>query len=143
MNGSLRATTFFTTHLNSGWAQSTIRAQQLATLGRFILEQFPGTFPSLSCGDFNADVDYDEIRAFSGKSDALVSGLAMLDVWQFVHPLEPRWTWDRRNPHADAVNESSARIDYIFIGVPPDALTGKSIAAGLFGAQPHNGLWPK
>jgi endonuclease/exonuclease/phosphatase family metal-dependent hydrolase len=133
---------FFTTHLNSGWAQSTIRTQQLATIGRFILEQPPGAFPPLLCGDFNADVDFDEIRAFSGKREALVEGLALLDVWPFLHPLEPGWTWDRRNPHVDATNEPSARIDYVFVGFPADGRTGKPIAAGLFGTEPLNGVWP-
>lgn len=76
-------------------------------------------------------IEASTFHAFSGKSDALVAGLVLLDVWRFVRPLEPGWTWDERNSHVDAVTEPSARIDYIFVGFPTAGQTGKPLTAGL------------
>lgn len=133
---------FFTAHLNSGWAQSTIRTQQLTTLGRSMLGQPPAAYPPVLCGDFNADPDFDEIRALSGKRDALAPGLAMIDAWWLLNPRDAGWTWDRRNPHVALTSEPSCRIDYIFVGFPAAGRPGKPLAAGLFGDQPRDGVWP-
>jgi endonuclease/exonuclease/phosphatase family metal-dependent hydrolase len=133
---------FFTTHLNSGWAQSSIRSQQLATVGGLILEHGSGDFPPVFCGDLNAGPDFDEVRALSGKSDPLVPGVSLLDAWWFLNPLEPGWTWDRRNPHVDALNEPSLRIDYIFVGFPGPDRRGRPLTARLFGTQALGGVWP-
>jgi endonuclease/exonuclease/phosphatase family metal-dependent hydrolase len=133
---------FFTAHLNSGWAQSTIRTQQLASMGQFMLEQTPGAFPPILCGDFNADADFDEIRALSGKRDALVPGLALMDAWWLLNPREPGWTWDRRNPHVAATGEPSCRIDYVFTGFVTAGRPGRPVSAGVFGDQSRDGVWP-
>jgi endonuclease/exonuclease/phosphatase family metal-dependent hydrolase len=132
---------FFTTQLNSGWAQSAIRANQLAELGRFILALPAGNFPPAVGGDLNADPDFDEIRAFSGKAPPLTAGLDLLDSWWVLNPTDAGWTWDRANPTVRAIHEPSARIDYLFVGRPRDG-RGEMLTARLFGAEPRDGVWP-
>jgi endonuclease/exonuclease/phosphatase family metal-dependent hydrolase len=128
-------------HLNSGWAQSSIRKTQLAAAGRLLADNLTGEFPPILCGDFNADVDFDEIRALSGKTDPLVDGLALLDLWWVLRPDEAGWTWDRRNPHVAAVGEPSARIDYLFAGYPKADGAGRPLSIRLMADQQFDQLW--
>lgn len=130
----------FVTHLNSSWAQSSIRAEQLAATGRRVVEA-SGDFPPVLCGDFNAAPDFDEIRALSGRRDPLVEGLVLLDAWEVARPLEPGFTWDRRNPHVLASHEPSGRIDYVFVGFPTSG-RGAMVDARLVGDEPVDGIWP-
>jgi endonuclease/exonuclease/phosphatase family metal-dependent hydrolase len=133
----------FVAHLNSGWAQSSIRATQLAATGRAMVDpDRAGDWPAVLCGDFNALPDFDEVRALSGRTDPLVAGLALLDAWEYVHPHEPGWTWDRRNPHVAATFEPAGRIDYVFVGFPDGTGRGQPVAARLFGTEPVDGVWP-
>jgi endonuclease/exonuclease/phosphatase family metal-dependent hydrolase len=132
---------FLTTQLNSGWAQSAIRSAQLTEIGRFVASQPAADFPPVLCGDLNADPDFDEIRALSGKAPPLVNGLALLDSWWVLNPTDPGWSWNRNNPHVRSVHEPSARIDYIFVGYP-HGHKGEPITAQLFGNQPRNHVWP-
>ncbi|MEM9652437.1 MAG: endonuclease/exonuclease/phosphatase family protein [Actinomycetota bacterium] len=133
---------FTTTHVNSAWGQSAIREAQLRGALDLVATHDPAPFPPILCGDFNAAPDFDEIRALSGRRVPLVDELVLLDAWEFLRPLEPGWTWDRRNPHVDATNEPNARIDYLFLGIAgPDRL-GRPREIGLFGDEPVNGIWP-
>lgn len=133
---------FAVTHLNAGWAQSSIRRDQLAAACAPLVDRGDGAVPPIFCGDLNADADFDEIRALSGKRDALVPDLVVLDAWNLVHPTEPGWTWDRRNPHVLATHGPSARIDYVFVGYPDEDGAGEPMDVWLFGTKDHDGVWP-
>lgn len=133
---------FATTHLNSAWGQSAIRTEQLRAALRLIADHGPAPFPPVLCGDFNAAPNFDEIRAVSGRRVPLVDDVVMLDAWEFLRPLEPGWTWDRRNPHVDAIHEPNARIDYLFVGPSDASGRGRPTDIGLFGDQPVDGVWP-
>ena len=138
-NGTLP---FTSTQLNSGWGQSTIRTQQLRTVGSHIRENMSGDLPPVLCGDFNATPDFDEVRSLSGKRDSLVPDLVLFDAWEFTQPDDPGYTWDQRNPHVEATHEPSARIDYIFVGMASGAGRCKPKSSHLFGDSPIDGVWP-
>lgn len=133
---------FTCTHLNSAWGHSNIRAEQLRAIGEFVQSEPTAPFPPVVCGDFNAMPDFDEVRAFSGKSAPLLPNFVMLDAWYFVHPLRPGFTWDQANTHVDEAHEPSARIDYVFVGPANNDGVGKALDAGLFGTKPVDGVWP-
>jgi endonuclease/exonuclease/phosphatase family metal-dependent hydrolase len=133
---------FFTAHLNSGWGQSTLRQAQAAALAAFVQERGGGAFPAILTGDFNAPPDADEVRGLVGKAAPPVGGVVLLDAWAYARPLEPGWTWDRRNPHVAATREPDARIDYLFVGPPGDDGQGQVLDVELFGAAPTGGVWP-
>ena len=134
---------FFTTHLNSAWAQSSIRSSQLAKVGELILDRGMGDpYPPVLCGDLNATDDFDEVRSLVGKRDALVEGLVLVDTWPYLHRGEPGYTWDRTNPYVDATNEPDGRIDYILTGFPTTGRKGRAASAGLFGNESSDGVWP-
>ena len=133
---------FACTHLNSGWGQSSIRRQQLRRAGEVIHAHPPGDFPAVLCGDFNATPDFDEVRAFAGKSEPLVAGLVMWDAWSYLDPHDPGFTWDRTNPYVEATHEPSGRIDYLFVSPPSTDGRGKPIRSGLFGTHAVDGVWP-
>ena len=130
-------------HLNSGWGQSTIRKHQLSAAARLLAEGVgPTGFPPVLAGDFNADADFDEVRALAGRSDALVPELPMLDLWALLRPEEAGWTWDRRNPAVAASGEPSARIDYLFAGLAGAGQAGEPMSVRLIGTEPVGGVWP-
>lgn len=131
----------FTTHLNSAWGQSALRRQQVAAVAEFMQEK-TGAFPPILTGDFNALPDYDEIRCLTGKTPPPVRGFVLLDAWAYARPLEPGWTWDRRNPHVAATLEPDARIDYVFTGLPDATGHGHILRADLIGTEPMDGIWP-
>lgn len=133
---------FFTTHLNSAWGQSALRQQQVAAICSFVTERAAGDFPPVLTGDFNAMPDYDEIRCLLGKTAPPARDFVLLDAWSYARPLEPGWTWDRRNPHVAKTLEPDARIDYIFVGLPTKDGLGHILDTELIGTQPVNGVWP-
>lgn len=133
---------FFTTHLNTPWGQSALRQQQVRVIAEFMREKDRGQFPPILTGDFNAMPDYDEIRCLVGKMPPPVRGFVLLDAWSYARPLEPGWTWDRRNPHVAATLEPDARIDYIFVGLPNDSGQGQVLDVELVGTEPVHGVWP-
>lgn len=142
IDGPAGAIPFFTAHLNSAWGQSAIRRAQAAALAAFAGERGAGAHPAILTGDFNAPPDADEVRRLVGKADPPVPGVILLDAWAYARPLEPGWTWDRRNPHVAATREPDARIDYLFVGPPGDDGRGQVLDAALFGAAPVGGVWP-
>ena len=98
-------------------------------------------FPPLLCGDFNAPPDADEVRNLVGKTAAPLP-LLLVDAWAYARPLEPGWTWLRRNPYVAATLEPDARIDYIFAGPPTAAARGHVLDVERFGTEPAGGVWP-
>lgn len=131
---------FFTTHLNTPWGQSALRREQVAEIAEFMREH-ASAFPPILTGDFNAMADYDEIRCIVGKTVPPVRGFVLLDAWSYARPLEPGWTWDRRNPHVAATLEPNARIDYVFVGLPTDGGQGHVLDVELIGTEPRHGVW--
>jgi len=132
---------FFVTHLNSGWGQSALRRERVVAIARFVREKARGGHPPVLVGDFNAPPDADEVRCLVGKSVPPVRGFVLADAWDYARPLEPGWTWDRRNPRVAATFEPDARIDYVFVGPPGRDGLGQVLGAELFGTEPVEGVW--
>ena len=59
---------FVTTHLNSGWAQSSVRAAQLGCIGQRLVALERQAFPPVLTGDLNAGDDFDENPLAHGKA---------------------------------------------------------------------------
>ncbi|MEU6853151.1 endonuclease/exonuclease/phosphatase family protein [Actinacidiphila alni] len=114
---------FFTTHLNSGPAESAVRCLQVRELAAFVARHTAdGGHPPVVTGDFNAEPDFDEIRLMGGyKTAPAVPGLVLLDAWRFADPALPQGTWDLA--HEDSVNFGARPtcLDYIFVGMPDAA----------------------
>jgi endonuclease/exonuclease/phosphatase family metal-dependent hydrolase len=132
---------FFVTHLNSAWGQSALRQEQVGAVARFMSEQDRIGHPPILTGDFNAPPDADEIRCLVGKTPPPVRGFVLADAWAYARPLEPGWTWDRRNPHVAATFEPDARIDYVFVGPPGGDGLGQVLDVELIGTEPVGGVW--
>ena len=132
---------FFVTHLNSGWGQSAQRRAQVVAVAGFMREKGREGHPSVLVGDFNAPPDADEIRCLVGKTVPPIRGFVLADAWDHARPLEPGWTWDRRNPHVAATFEPDARIDYVFVAPPSGRGLGQVMWAELFGTEPVRGVW--
>lgn len=132
---------FFVTHLNSGWGQSALRREQVGEVANFVREKGQDGHPPILTGDFNAPPDADEVRCLVGKSPPLVRGFVLADAWDYARPLEPGWTWDRRNAHVAATFEPDARIDYVFVGPPSGDGLGQVLDVELFGTEPVGGVW--
>lgn len=133
---------FFVTHLNSAWGQSGLRQEQVGTIARFMREKNQAGHPSILTGDFNAPPDADEIRCLVGKAPPPARGFVLADAWDYARPLEPGWTWDRRNPYVAATFEPDARIDYVFVGPPDGDGRGQVLDVELFGTESVGGVWP-
>lgn len=132
---------FFVTHLNSGWGQSELRREQLRVVAEFVGERRHEGHPPVLAGDLNAPPDSDEVRCLVGKAPPPLRGFVLADAWDYARPLEPGWTWDRRNPHVAATFEPDARIDYVFVGPPGCDGRGQVLDVGLIGTEPVNGVW--
>lgn len=135
---------FFTTHLNSGIAQSAVRCAQVRELAAFVAERTAqGGHPPVVTGDFNAEADFDEVRLIGGyKTAPAVPGLVLLDAWRFADPALPHGTWDIA--HRDSVNfgDRPSCIDYILVGVPGPGGRGRIRAARRTADRPVAGTWP-
>jgi endonuclease/exonuclease/phosphatase family metal-dependent hydrolase len=132
---------FFVTHLNSGWGQSALRKEQVGAVAGFVREKGQDGHPPVLAGDFNAPPDADEVRCLVGKAPPPARGFVLADAWDYARPLEPGWTWDRRNPHVAATFEPDARIDYVFVGPPAGGGLGQALKAELIGTEPLGGVW--
>jgi endonuclease/exonuclease/phosphatase family metal-dependent hydrolase len=134
---------FITTQLTSTIGHSAVRCQQVASLCRFIAAHTSPGFPPVVTGDLNAEPDADEVRLLDGhKTAPVVSGLVLVDAWQYADPLTPGWTWDRRNPYVATTGEPSARIDYVLVGLPASSGAGQVRSVRLIGDRPVHGIWP-
>ena len=134
---------FFTTHLNSGLADSASRCEQVVTLAAFVAAQSGSSFPAVVTGDLNAEEDSDEVRRLCGhKTAPAATGLVLVDAWRYADPSGPGWTWDTRNPHVKAQFAPDSRIDYVLVGLPCPSGAGRVLSARRFGAQPVDGVWP-
>ena len=131
----------FVTHLNSGLGQSALRKEQLGSVAGFMRGKGQDGHPPILTGDFNAPPDADEVRCLVGKAPPPARGFVLADAWDYARPLEPGWTWNRRNPHVAATFEPDARIDYVFVGRPDGEGRGQVLDVGLVGTEPVGGVW--
>ena len=98
--------------------------------------------PPILTGDFNAPPDADEVRCLVGKSAPPVRSFVLAYARDYSGPLEPGWTWERRNCHVAATFEPDARIDYVFVDPPDGDGLGQVLDVELFGTEPVGGVWP-
>lgn len=137
------AISFFTTHLNSGFGQSRVRCGQVRQLAQFVASRRAvGDFPAIVCGDFNADPESDEVRLFEGRLTEAPCGLPMVDAWRYRSRKETGHTWNPSNSYAAQHWAPPARIDYVFVEVPPRGGLGRVSGARLFGDRETDGVWP-
>jgi endonuclease/exonuclease/phosphatase family metal-dependent hydrolase len=134
---------FFTTQLNAAPGQSALRCRQVAAVAQFVATHGAAAFPPVLTGDFNAEPAADEIRLMEGHLTApAVPGLVLADTWRYADPPDPGLTWNRVNPHVAASLEPSARIDYIFVGLPGRGGRGHVRSVRLIGDTQRGQVWP-
>jgi endonuclease/exonuclease/phosphatase family metal-dependent hydrolase len=99
----------FDTHLSWKADENEIRLRQTMELGTFVQKK-SGDLSMALMGDLNAGPDTPSVTY-------LRETLKWCDTFGAKHPGEAGWTWDYRNPYAEAEREKMAerRIDYIFI----------------------------
>ena len=66
----------------------------------------------------------------------------LVDAWRYAGDGAEGRTWDRRNPHVAGVRQPSARIDYVFTGLPEFDGRGCVLDVRRVGADPVEGVWP-
>ncbi|SEG90203.1 Metal-dependent hydrolase, endonuclease/exonuclease/phosphatase family [Actinacidiphila yanglinensis] len=134
---------FFTTHLNSGIAESAVRCAQVRELAAFVAEHAHGPYPPVVTGDFNAESDFDEVRLICGyKTAPAVPGLVLLDAWRFADPALPQGTWDIAHEEAVNFGMRPSCIDYILVGLPGPDSRGWIRTARRSGDRRVAGVWP-
>ena len=137
---------FTTTHLNSSPAESAVRVAQVRALVPEVARrarQVPGARRPVLTGDLNAEATSDEVRLLGGYETApVVPDFVLVDAWRFAADGAEGRTWDRRNPHVARVHQPSARIDYVFVGLPEFSGRGSVLGAHRVGAEPVGGVWP-
>ncbi|MGI4893573.1 MAG: endonuclease/exonuclease/phosphatase family protein [Janthinobacterium lividum] len=135
---------FTTTHLNSSPAESAVRVAQVRELVPFVASRHRrGEFyPPVLTGDFNAVEDSDEVRLACGYLTAgPVEGFVLVDSWRFAQPGANGLTWDRANPFVARVNQPSARIDYVLVGLAPFTGEGSVRSIRRVATRPVDGVW--
>ncbi|MFC6021929.1 endonuclease/exonuclease/phosphatase family protein [Plantactinospora solaniradicis] len=135
---------FVTTHLTSAVHASAIRCEQVVALARFVAaHRAVSDFPPVLTGDFNAWPDSDEMRLVGGyKTAPVVPGQVLVDAWEYADPAAPSATWNAANPYTAATFEPSARVDYIYVGLPGPGGLGHVTSVRRVGDAPVDGVWP-
>ncbi|HUR00993.1 MAG TPA: endonuclease/exonuclease/phosphatase family protein [Nonomuraea sp.] len=124
-------TDVFCTHLNWQYHHGYIREAQVRAAVEAI-EQLadPGSaMPPILAGDFNAEPVSTEIRFLTGDASLAGRSTYHQDAWRVAGGREPGWTWDNRDPFANAVSEPDRRIDYVFVGWRRESGAGRVEAA--------------
>lgn len=135
---------FTTTHLNSSPAESAVRVRQVRELIPFVADRHRrGEFyPPVLTGDFNAAPESDEVRLACGYLTAgPVEGFVLVDAWRFAESGDHGMTWDRANPFVARINQPSARIDYVLVGLPPFSGEGAVRSIRRVAVEPVDGVW--
>ena len=129
------------THLNYKYDQSHIRQNQVAFILEYISKLEKLKFPTILCGDFNADPLSDEIMKITGLKSA-IKGTVLRDVWQITNRNDFGYTWSNNNCYAKKNLEIDRRIDYIFVSNPTLKGLGHPIKSILVGTSPKNNIYP-
>lgn len=99
-------------------------------------------FPTIVCGDLNAVPDSDEIRALTGRTPPLASGVVFQDAWELAGGGAPGWTWAGDNVHLADATWPNRRIDYVLVSWPHPKTMGTPIRVALAGTEAVGGLHP-
>jgi endonuclease/exonuclease/phosphatase family metal-dependent hydrolase len=112
---------------------SATRQTQVHGLAKFIGEVTSGRYPTIVCGDFNANPDSDEIRMLTGKSETASPGLVFYDAWEIAGDGTPGITWSNNNPLAAIGLYPDRRFDYVLSAWPRLNGVGHPVQAKLLG----------
>jgi len=129
------------THLNYKYDQSNIRQNQVAFILEYISKLKKPKFPTILCGDFNADPLSEEIMQITGLKSS-IKGTVLRDAWQITNRDDPGYTWSNNNYYAKRSLEVDRRIDYIFVSKPTSKGLGHPIKSILVGASPKDNIFP-
>ncbi|MEP1126355.1 MAG: endonuclease/exonuclease/phosphatase family protein [Ilumatobacter sp.] len=131
------------TQLTSSPLDSRLRVTQVRALAAELARRRRSDEVVLVAGDMNAEADSDEMRLLCGhKTAPPVPRHVLMDLWRFSAAGAPGDTWDRSNPHVEASNEPSCRIDYLLAAPMPSGRLPLVTAIERFGARPVDGVWP-
>ena len=129
------------THLNYKYDQSNIRQNQVAFILEYISKFEISNFPTILCGDFNADPLSEEIMQITGLRSP-IKETVLRDAWQITNRDETGYTWSNNNYYAKRTLEVDRRIDYIFVGKPTSKGLGHPIKSLLVGTSPKDNIYP-
>jgi endonuclease/exonuclease/phosphatase family metal-dependent hydrolase len=115
---------------------SALRQAQARELARFVSEVARRRYPTVVCGDFNADPDSEEIRMLTGRSATAAPGLVFYDAWEVAGDGTPGHTWSNRNPLAALGLYPNRRFDYIFSAWPRLGGVGHPLHCAVLGVRP-------
>jgi endonuclease/exonuclease/phosphatase family metal-dependent hydrolase len=126
----------FNTHLSWKADENDIRLEQTRELEAFIREK-SGDLPAALMGDLNAGPDTLSVVY-------LREILKWRDTFEAKNPGDPGWTWDYRNPYAEAEREKMAerRIDYIFVRTQAGLFEKITSARIVFNKPSEEGVYP-
>jgi endonuclease/exonuclease/phosphatase family metal-dependent hydrolase len=121
---------------------SGVRQAQVRETGAFISEIQRRRYPTILCGDFNADPDSDEIRMLTGKAEPAAPGLVFYDAWEMAGNGGPGHTWARANSWAAPVLWPDRRIDHVFSAWPRRGGAGHPVRCEVIGIEAIDGVLP-
>jgi endonuclease/exonuclease/phosphatase family metal-dependent hydrolase len=133
----------FTTQLNSGLTDSSIRVAQVHQVAAFMSSRAAQTLPPILAGDFNCEPDADEIRMITGRCKPPQTGFGLRDAWRLTRRNGSGATWSRRNPYVQRTPQlPDSRIDYVFVGYPWGTSDIRIDSSHLLGTAAVRGTWP-
>jgi endonuclease/exonuclease/phosphatase family metal-dependent hydrolase len=133
-----------TTHLHWRLDDGVAREKQVAAIDDALRARGNGALHVLG-GDFNAAPVCDEVRFLCGQHTLGGRRAHYQDTWARVHPLEPGWTWARRNPYCLELGwlDPDRRIDYVFASTERRDGRGRILDARVvLDAPDAEGTWP-
>jgi endonuclease/exonuclease/phosphatase family metal-dependent hydrolase len=121
---------------------SAVRQAQVREVAAFVASLQRRRYPTIVCGDFNADPDSDEIRMLTGKSAPAVPELVCYDAWDTAGTGGPGYTWARDNSWAAPVLWPDRRIDHVFSAWPRRGGAGHPVHCEVIGTEAVGGVLP-
>lgn len=110
---------FYTTHLTSKPYDGFIREMQVQLIGETIRSRRGKDFPTILCGDFNAEPDSTEMRYMRGLQSLGGRSLHMLDAWLVAGGGGEGHTFTRQTPYRK-YRQFDQRLDYIYVERSPE-----------------------